>query len=310
MERILRREIEVIARDHQGGATAIALRAASALEAWSRRERDPAEAELLEIAEALLRAQPSMAPLLRLANEVAHAVDAPDPRAQLAAVSRRFRSELRSAADRIAAKFYRWIRRRGEKEIVYTYSYSSTVAKALLRARSRIESVCCSESRPGNEGLLMALRLSRGGIKTEFFSDAGLFSQTFSGVVAVLGADAVLPGWIACKAGSRVLIHETRRARGTVVLLADTTKFWPERSRKPPRWDWTFGPEEDLWKNPPRRVSVYNLYFELVRHSPRILLLTERGWMSPRQVKRALDTIEVSPRLREIAAERGSSAND
>src|SRR5207302_8319674 len=48
------------------------------LQSWLRRHPKPTEQELLDIARALLHAQPSMAPLLRLANDVALAADAED----------------------------------------------------------------------------------------------------------------------------------------------------------------------------------------------------------------------------------------
>ena len=301
MDRLLRRELDRIAGDRTSGAAELASRACRALQAWLRRRSSPGESELLEVAGTLLRTQPSMAPLLRLANEVALAIDFPSPARRLATTTQRFRRILHLAPERIAGYFVRWMRSRSGAEVIYTYSYSSTVAKALIRARSRIESVCCSESRPGNEGILTALRLSRAGIKIEFFTDAGLLSQTYRELLVVLGVDAVLPGWIASKVGSRVLIGRAHRAGGTVVLMVDTTKFWPEPTHASPRWDWSFGPQDEIWKNPPRRVSVYNLYFELAKLSPRLRFLTERGWMTPKQVKRELKKIHISPRLAELA---------
>jgi ribose 1,5-bisphosphate isomerase len=297
MDRLLRRELDRIAHDRTSGAAELAGIACRALLKWLRGNRHPSEAELLEVARALLRAQPSMAPLLRLANEVTLAIDSGSPARRLATRTRRFHRILRLAPDRIAGYFFRWMRSRGPAEIVYTYSYSSTVAKALIRARSRIECVCCSESRPGNEGILTALRLSRAGIKTEFFTDAALLSQTYRGLLVVLGADAILPGWVGCKVGSRVLIGRAHRAGGRVVLMVDTTKFWPEPTRSSPHWDWTFGPPDEIWKNPPRRLAVRNPYFELTKLSSRLRFLTERGWMTPGQVKRELKKIRISPRL-------------
>src|SRR2546425_777114 len=71
MDRLLRQQLEAIARDRRSGAAQLALRAVTDLQSWLRRHPKPTEQELLDIASALLRAQPSMAPLLRLANELA-----------------------------------------------------------------------------------------------------------------------------------------------------------------------------------------------------------------------------------------------
>jgi translation initiation factor 2B subunit (eIF-2B alpha/beta/delta family) len=243
-----------------------------------------------------------MAPMMRLANLTALAADAADSAAALESSLASFADSLRAAPDQIARHFTRWMNR-GPRRDVVTYSYSSTVVKALMRARRRIASVSCSESRPGYEGIVTARRLGRARIPIWLLTDAGLFSQSWRGHVLVLGADAVLKSWLAVKVGTRALLTRAREAGCEVVILADTSKFWPEPSRRSVRWAWTFGPPEEIWAKRPPGVRIHNLYFELIGFArwSGLRVLTERGWMTPRQARRALKRIAVSPRLSELA---------
>ena len=300
MDRLLRQQLDAIAGDRRSGAAELALRAVTGLQSWLRRHPKPTEQELLDIARALLRAQPSMAPLLRLANDVALSIDTKKSAGALSRATADFRYRLQTASRQISRYFVRWLAK-GPRRYVLTYSHSSTVATALIRARSRIEEVLCSESRPGYEGIQLAKKLGRAGIKTGLTTDAGLFSQVWPGWLLALGCDAVLNGWVAAKVGSRVLIRRMLSLGGRAVFLVDTTKFWYEPTLRSRLWQWTFGPEEELWKRPPANVQVYNLYFELIEFSPKLRFLTERGWMTPKQVRGYLKNIRISPRLRELA---------
>ncbi len=243
-----------------------------------------------------------MAPLLRLSNAVALAVDTNARARCLSASLKVFERTIQGAPRQIAKHLSQWLRRK-DKPCVHTYSYSSTVVEALVRAKRYLDSVSCSESRPGNEGIKTAKKLVQAGIKTHFQTDAGLFSQIGGNTVLVLGLDAVLPGWIAGKVGTKVMVARANQLGAPVIFLADTTKFWPEPADQRHRWEWTFGPDEELWKTPPRNLKVYNLYFELtpfIASSP-IRVVTERGWMSHRAIRRFIDRIKISPRLRELA---------
>ncbi len=315
MDRSLHRELRGIAADRRSGAAELALRAVSALQAWLRGHSKPGEEELLEIAGALLRAQPSMAPLLRLANEVALAADTKGPSSQLTASLTKFRGVLEDGPEEIAEHFARALRRKAEKQSVIAYSYSSTVLRALIRARARIREVFCSEGRPGYEGLTMATKLSRGGLAVSVGTDAAQFSLVWYGEMLVLGSDMIFEDGFLNKIGTDVLVECVRRLphrRGSqkpIWVLADTTKFWPEtwrvlREHRPealPIARTVPGPESEVWKDAPSKVRVLNPYFWGTAFRSDIRILTERGWMSAKQVRRELERIPVSPRLKALA---------
>ncbi len=238
-----------------------------------------------------------MAPLWNLANHLGLAWEAShDPR-RLSRAAREYTQQIVRSRRHIAKHFIRFARPLDKPEIL-TYSYSSTVAEALIRSRRSIWGVACSESRPGNEGRRMATELARAGIRVTYDFDAGLFSQLHSGHLIVLGADAVLPGCVAAKTGSRAISRLASLSGAQVLFLADSSKFRPE-ARNSLRWDWTWGNDKDLWDHPQRRVKVYNLLLELIRlqSNSRVLFITELGAMTPLQVRRYLSRMKLSALL-------------
>jgi translation initiation factor 2B subunit (eIF-2B alpha/beta/delta family) len=298
VDRKLRTELDAIARDDHSGAAELALRATSALQAWLRRHRKLTEAELLEMARALLRAQPSMAPLLRLANEVACAVDAGEPARTLRKATAEFGELLRNAPQRIARHFERALQ--PSTVIVATYSYSSTLLHALKYARRRIGFVLCSESRPGNEGRATAREIAAAGIKVILATDVALASRMDQASVFATGADAILPYGFVNKVGTGVLVLCALKAHTPVWILADTTKFVPKLVASQ-LWMTRMGKRSEVWRQAPAGVTNLNPLFEPANLSSAVRVLTERGWMTPNEVRRELRKIRVSPRLRALA---------
>lgn len=300
MDRLLRQQLDALARDRQSGAAELARRAVTALQSWLRRHPKPTEQELLDIACALLRAQPLMAPLWRLGNEVALAIETRNPTFALKSKLAAFGLTLRSGPQRIARHFRRALPNR-ENNLLLTYSYSSTAVGALIHARSRIMSVYCSEGRPGYEGRRTASELTRAEIQVLFSTDAKLLSGHGYWRHVVVGADAVLPDAFWNKVGTEILVRNAREVRASVWVLADTTKFCPEST-------FGLGPhlagsEEDqrqVWEEPPRGTLVFAGQYGFTFFSPRMRIVTEKGLMRPPDVRRELRNIPISPRLKAL----------
>lgn len=298
MDCLLRRQLDAIARDRCSGAAELALRTVIALQAWQRRHRHPAEAELLRIARALLHAQAAMAPFGRLANELALAADSKSPEITLLRTLGAFRKTMQMAPGRIATRFQAALKRERGR-IIETYSYSSTVVHALKRARSEVGCVYCSESRPGFEGRRTARELARAGILTHFVTDAGLASYMDCAVALVVGADAVHESSFVSKIGTVAMVSCALAQHKRVWVLADTSKFLPPEIAQP--LTASFGPKQQVWADPPKRVIVLNPYFECVPLCEEIRILTERGWLSPARVEQEVSRIRISPRLKAVA---------
>jgi translation initiation factor 2B subunit (eIF-2B alpha/beta/delta family) len=298
MSRRLAQHLARVARDRTSGAAQLAIEAVEAVEAWRRRHPSPSEAELEDVVVRLLRLQSSMAPILRLANEVALAADAASRGPALATGLRRFRSGLESSRRRIASKFAAGLRT-FKPVTIATYSYSSTVIGALIAARRRIATVLVAESRPEFEGRVTAEKLSRAGIRVLYTTDAGLLGLMRTTRLFVVGADAVLPYAFVNKIGTRTACLAAREAGVTSLVLSDSTKFLPEELAAP-FWRPNEGPHIQLWNRAPAGVSVRNPLFEHTELA-HVSMITESGMLDPSEVRRAVESVRLSPRLKRLA---------
>lgn len=300
MDQRLRRDLDTIAADRSSGAAELAQRASVALQQWARRHSRISRGELLAVARALLFAQPAMAPLLRLANEVALAAEDSVPSRYLARALKHFSSAMRTGPPRIARHF-RSALRGGDKKIITTYSYSSTVLQAILAARTRIWQVICSEGCPGLEGRKTVEQILRRGkgIGACLTTDAALHMFTAHSHALVVGADSLEDAGFTNKAGTGALVAYAVQIGRPVWVLADTSKLLP-RTIDAIRADRN-GPDAEIWTDAPLRLSILNPYFETTRYQPGIRILTENGWRTPAQICREIQAIKVSPLLAALA---------
>lgn len=301
MDRILRRELTAIARDRSSGAAELVGRAATALRQWLERRKRLQEEEILSVAARLLTCQPLMAPMLRIANEVALAADARHAEQALASSLARIRRTLQRSPDRIARLFQREVRR---KRIwsVCAYSYSSTVLRAILRARESIRLVTCSEARPALEGRVLASRLAASGMLVRLTTDAELLSDTHRATyqLLVVGADAIRSRFFVNKIGTSVLVRNAQESGVPVWVLSDTLKFCDQPIFPAQLKGLGRAASKAVWPSAPEGVSVSDLLFDATFYAPNTRILTEKGWMTPGQVRRELRKIAISPRLKQL----------
>ncbi|HUJ41206.1 MAG TPA: hypothetical protein VLW54_11730 [Candidatus Acidoferrales bacterium] len=298
MSHRLAQQLGRVARDRTSGAAQLALQSVMAVQAWLRRHPRPSEAELEEVALRLLRLQSSMAPILRLANEVALAADSGDHARALASRLRAFRRCLEHSRARIARHFATGLDH-AARATMATYSFSSTVIRALTAARPRLASVLVAESRPEFEGRLTAERLSRAGVPVQYTTDAGLLGLLHSASVLVLGADAVLSHVFVNKVGTRTACLAARDAGLSVLLLSDSTKFLPE-DLAAPFWRPSEGAADQIWRRVPRGVTVRSPLFEHTELAG-VRVITESGILDPPAVREAVEAVHLSPRLKRLA---------
>ncbi|MHB8754294.1 MAG: eIF2B alpha/beta/delta subunit family protein [Candidatus Acidiferrales bacterium] len=305
MDQRLRRDLNAIASDRSSGAVELARCACAALQQWVRRHPKISRDEILTAGRALLIAQPAMAPLLRLANELVLAAEQPAPSRYLALTLTQFSSTMRTGPARIARHF-RSALGKGEPKIIITYSYSSTVLQSIVAARSHIWQVICSEGRPGLEGrktVEQILRLGKG-VNASLTTDAALHMFTTYSYALVVGADSLEVTGFTNKAGTAALVAYALQIGRPVWVLADTSKLLPSeidalRNHNNDKSDnnGRYGPDSEIWTDPPRRLTLLNPYFEKTRYQPGVRILSEHGWRTPAQILRDMRAIKVSPLL-------------
>jgi len=277
--------LRALGSDHLSGAAEVADRAVALLESYCREERpdDPRVPYALgELAETALSVQPSMAPMLNLANRIQLAAERnARPLRSLERELMKLRRKQKQAPRRIARLFA--VRLGRARATVLTYSYSSTVLTALNAVRRRVARVLLSEGRPMYEGRLMAERLSAQGIPVTLFLDAALPAHVKSADAVVVGADAVLAGRYFTKVGTGLFQAEARRARKPFFVLADTSKFLPAALETFHRVEER--PGEEVWRDAPAGITRVNRNFEPIRLDRSVTLLAECGEMTPGKLR-------------------------
>jgi translation initiation factor 2B subunit (eIF-2B alpha/beta/delta family) len=291
MDRLLARRIQQIANDDRGGAAELALNAVDALQKWRNVHKSITSNEILEAARAIAKAHPEMAPLGRIAAEVAATTHAKNPSAELSRMLNLLNQHITTAPQTISEKFARLLPR--EKIHIAAYSYSSTVANAIIHARKNIAIAYISEGRPGNEGRTTAAKLAAAGIRVIIVPDVVLLSQLPQVSHVVFGADCIMQNGFFNKTGTSLLMRTGLAHGAKVWVLSDTLKFWPYD----PPFHPAIGevkPNWNFWDNPPAGVTLKDQVHELVPYMPGIKILTERGMMSPAKVQQMLRQLRKS----------------
>ena len=188
--------IKPIRDDLLSGAAEIALRAITIFQTVMNEDLQPAalKQKLIQTARALINSQPAMAPVFHLSNTVLLAIEksktAADIRKDCQNALDHFEKTLCDSAAAIAETVFELI---PPGELIFAYSFSSTVVSALLNARSRGRyfRVACTEARPSLEGRKLAARLASGGIEVIHTFDNAMSLVLPNCSTAFMGCDCV-----------------------------------------------------------------------------------------------------------------------
>lgn len=289
--------------DLLSGAAEIALRAITVfqtmLQGTEKLDVTEVEQRLISTARALTEAQPAMAPLFHLGNTVLLAVRGSrsvaeiQERCQDALMS--FEKQLCESADTIADLVFDLI---PPGELVFAYSFSSTVVSSLVSARSRgrFFRVVCTESRPAMEGRKFATMLAAGGIEVLHTFDNALGLVLPQCRVAFMGCDCVARPGLVNKVGSWPLALACKELNIPVYALCGTEKFVDdERVFEFEKHD---RPGQEVWSDAPKGVRVLNHHFEMIPFSWLTGLVTERGILNEKDIDKYASKLEVHEALK------------
>jgi translation initiation factor 2B subunit (eIF-2B alpha/beta/delta family) len=247
-----------VAADRRSGASEIGVRACGALAELTTKR------DVMKAARRLLRVHPAMAPLWRA---LALALDE-DADAVLA-----LRDHMTAESDGVVRAAAGWAI--GRRARVLTHSASGTVFETLLRAQRRIEEIVCTVSLPGGEGRPFARRLESEGFEVTVVGDAEIGRAAESATIALVGADALTEEAVVNKVGTRLVALAARGAGIPCYALAGTTKLLPS----------------EAW-NPDAAPTYEATPLDLLD-----AVVTERGPMSPPQIRRAAARVAIPPAL-------------
>ena len=214
------KEIEVrIAQDRQRGASELYSEAVAILEKFFA-ERHWSEEELLRVLSALVKAQPSMAPLLTLANRLLLAFEKGE--GAVKEELERIRTQRRDFMERIKENACGLLK--GYSKIM-TVSYSSSVVQVLSGLKGC--HIYIPEGGMAGFGIKTAGMLKKAGVSVTVVSDC--FSTTLikDMDVFVSGADAIMAGWVVNSCGTYSLAISAKEHQVPYMVLSELSKFLP-----------------------------------------------------------------------------------
>lgn len=294
-------QIRAIRDDRLSGARELAQKGAHVLIALAERSRavsgEEFRRELSKTGRALIKAQPSMAPLVNLVNRslfaVQEEIDLEGAKRALLTTAQEYADHLERSVERIAQRALPLV----PNGLVLTHSFSSTVLAALLHAKQegRTFAVLCTESRPQYEGRALAERLAQAGVENRLVVDA-LAPSMMGGIEVVLvGADSLSTEGLVNKIGTYPLALAARVHEIPFYALCGTEKFLPLGYTLPEE-----SPKgsQEVWPDHPQRVEVINRYFDLTPLDYLTGIVTEEGMLSPTEVRGIINKRRLHPWLR------------
>ena len=312
MRRSWQQLLRHLAQDRRSGATALLAQAIEAGRLFLAATQAHPPARLLRDLDRFTRqlaaSQPSMAPFLSMANAIWLGMGSRQAKSSPWKAMHDALVSYADDADRgLVAAVTRAARRVRAGSRLLTYSNSTAVRLALWRAVAegkRFE-VVCSESRPMNEGVVLARALAERGVSVRLVVDAALFGWLERADLLLVGADAVLPAGVVNKVGTRPLLETARRLHVPAYVLADSTKwlpsalagFWRVRAVSP----------HEITRRRHPNLRIDNRYFDTSPHWLLTGVIWERGITRSGSIRTQIGQRRVSAALVRLLQASGSA---
>ena len=290
-------QIEKIRLDKTSGALKLSIQAAESLMYIMDNNIVSSTTQLTKIIERfsykLVSAQPTMAPIFNLVNGILLDIDEIDDEEKIKKIiknnCRQFIDRLESSAQSIG-KLAADIIVDDSKIIVH--SFSDTVLKTLLYAEDIGKSfhVICTESRPMNEGLNLAERLGKQGIKTTLVVDSAIFSFLSEAELIFVGADALSQYGLVNKNDTLGIAIAAKKFDVDFYTLCSLDKILPANYQsKPEKQKDPAEISTKVFSN----VVIINHYFDLTPLDYLTGIITEGGVESPDKIKRYIKNFRI-----------------
>jgi translation initiation factor eIF-2B subunit delta len=295
--------VEPIGADRTSGAAELARKAARAVLEWADHTVSmtfPAwKTDLLAFATALYRAQPAMAPLFNLVNNILLTLESvavqEEVRPRVQQTVQAFLDHVAGVNQRLATATLGLLPSRAR---VLTFSYSSSVLAVLLEAHARqcLSAVFCTESRPIQEGQRLARALARAGIAVEFGVDAAIATFAQQAHIVLVGADSLTTQGVINKLGTTGLVLVARHVGLPSYVICDRHKWFPAAATVPEFSQ--LKPGAEVWLDPPEGVTIRNAYFECTPMALFSGIIGEDGLLTPESLWQRLIDMPIAQALR------------
>ncbi len=167
---------------------------------------------------------------------------------------------------------------------IASYSSSGTIQQCLelLYNHNQRVKIYCSESRPKNEGMVLAKELSKIGIQTYLMTDASFFSQLEHRKVVVIGSDAINRFGVINKMGTYPLACLAKQFNIPLYCVTSTHKLVPYEYIMPKEKE--KNSNEIIGENQ-SNLNIFNYYFDTTPIELFLGYITERGIIDHKKIQ-------------------------
>lgn len=289
----LDQRLQRLRTDNTSGASTLLQGAIDILDAFAEQPdvsgRQDFHAALVTLARTLIAAQPSMAPMINLAQQVLRAcpehLSPADASQRLQQCLAETRQQMRQHITALCEHALSVI---PPQASILTYSNSSIVIAALRYAHDHghMLRVILSESRPTYDGRPQATALLQHGIAVEYSIDMALFERLPEVRLVVVGADAVFPHGVVNKLGTHALAQISQHQHVPIYSLCTTNKFLPAAAISLMQIAEHAG--DEVWPEAPAGLDIRNHYFDTTPLDLFSGIVCEDGVMSPAALRAQL----------------------
>jgi translation initiation factor 2B subunit (eIF-2B alpha/beta/delta family) len=248
--------------------------------------------QIKETAQSLVKAQPAMASIFILVNNLMFKIDKiknQQPKDIVQTYCKKFLQELEISNKLISKNSLKLFK---NNSTIITHSYSSTVLNALLFAKKigKEFNVVCTESRPKNEGIILTKLLGKNGIKVKLVVDSAIFSLIPDADLILVGGDAITNTGLINKIGTKGIAITAKYYNKPVYGLCSTIKFVPQNYQI--NLDNKKNPDEII-NGKITNIIPINFYFEFTPIEFITGIITEKEIISPTEIIEKIKNLKV-----------------
>ncbi len=265
-----RSDVDKIRRDSVHGSNYLADQALDIVEEFVHRQLYKNRTELIQtlskLSNALIRAKPLMALIYNRTKRVIQFIqNIPKEEKNIQHIKKVTLEEIQRIREE-AEENFRTVIRLGSRlildyHIILTHSASSVVESILMEARRQKKRfrIICTESRPRNEGVELAARLARAGIKVKLVPDADVTRAIQEAHFVLTGTDRFTETSFINKTGTHAVAIIANTMDKPFYVAGETDKILLKRTY-PVRF--LSSDPRELFPDDLENLHVENLYFE------------------------------------------------
>ena len=296
---LVRDEIEKLSKDGIHGSSFLTKKAISIVKLYIDGS-DPSKIEiktLMQIVQLIVQAQPTMALLFSFSNRLLLFLDQiyekdfseKEKKESILTFLESFSQSIDAGEKRICQNTADRLK---SISPIATYSSSRTIKKTLelLHKKNNSLMVYCAESRPKNEGILLAKSLAEKNIDVSVMTDATLFSIIKKISALIIGADAITEKSVINKIGSYPLVQLAIQQKIPVYCLCHCYKLIPANytmENEPKK------PATDILENEQENITVINYYFDFTPLHLFTGFITEKGFLHTKELMKQIQNQDV-----------------